>query len=137
MKANFFWKMFFWITSIGIMFDLYSQLSISDELQYQSPIYLSLINILIIPILIYGLYLFAYSPKNIPLFFKNKVVWDITLFFVFSSAILSLYFEFITGNYLPQEMIFISIISFLVFLPYGYVLINLSKKIKRTSKCTH
>jgi len=89
---------------------------------------------LIIPLVLYGLYIFSYPVKKIPSILHKGLLWSGTLFAVVISTLLSLYFEFETGNYLTKEAVFISINSLIIFLPYGYVLHYLSKQFKKDFK---
>ncbi|REL25384.1 hypothetical protein DXX93_01685 [Thalassotalea euphylliae] len=131
MSSMIFWKLLFWVTLFWSGFDIYSQMATPEELKYQIPLYLTIVNAAVIFFLLYGLYVFSYQPVKVFGLLRSSNIWNGCTLVIFISAAASLYFEFGTGNYTLHEGAMISIISLIVFLPYAYALTRLAKQFKR------
>ncbi|NTS77108.1 hypothetical protein HR060_09500 [Catenovulum sp. SM1970] len=100
-----------------------------DITQPQIPMELSVLNLLLLPVLLFGLYSYAYKYSCYYLT-KIRYFWDITACLFILTNIATLAYEFSAGGYSQEETIIISILTAIFLTPNLYVFFQLSKQLK-------
>jgi len=109
---------------------IYDAFYLPEILQINAPWYVTLINAIVLPFWLYGLYAFSYRIKIFKIL-QSFFFWVILTVFIALGSLLSFYFDFKLGEYTNHEMFMISMFSFAFFIPSAYALLHISPPIKR------